>query len=248
MEWILNVARAEEAAETAAQASPFSEWISGVFAKFSEISYLMWIGLAALVVLGIVLIVVSRQKKIWSAEMIAYGALSIALSYVLSYVRLYRMPTGGSVTLASMLPIMLFSVAYGVGPGLLVGLVYGTLQYLQGGWWLNIWQFLFDYPLAFAALGLAGLAKDKSDKWMYVSIPIAALGRAVCAVIAGLMWMAGSGPEDLVIGSMQLSSTLTYSIVYNGVYLVPDTLICLILAFFTGSRIVRVMKKGRRLA
>ena len=244
MEWILNVARAEEAAEAAAQESAFSKWFSGVFAKFAEVSYTMWIGLAALVVLGIILIMITRGKKIWTAEMIAYGALAIALSYVLSYVRLYRMPTGGSVTLASMLPIMLFSVAYGVGPGLLVGLVYGTLQYLQGGWWLNIWQFLFDYPLAFAALGLAGLAKDKDVKWMYASIPIAALGRAVCAIIAGMMWMAGSGPEDLVIGNMQFSSTFTYSAVYNGVYLVPDTAICLVLAFFTGRRIVRVMKKG----
>ena len=51
MEWILNVARAEEAAEAAAQESAFSKWFSGVFAKFAEVSYTMWIGLAALVVL-----------------------------------------------------------------------------------------------------------------------------------------------------------------------------------------------------
>ena len=175
--------------------------------------------------------------------MIASGALAIALSFVLSCIRLYRMPTGGSVTLGSMLPLMLFSVSFGVGPGLLAGLAYGLLQYLQGGWWLNIWQFILDYLLAFAALGLAGIAHNKSDKWMYIGIPVAALGRAVCAILAGLMWVAGSTAEDLVIGSTHFSSPLLYSIVYNGAYLIPDTIICLVLALLVGKQLVRIMKQ-----
>ncbi|MBR1607914.1 MAG: energy-coupled thiamine transporter ThiT [Clostridia bacterium] len=214
-----------------------------MFKKLAEVSLTTWIAIAALAALAVILLAVSRKQQKWTAKMIANGALAIALSFVLSCIRLYRMPTGGSVTLASMLPLMLFAVSYGVGPGLLAGLAYGLLQYLQGGWWLNVWQFILDYLLAFAALGLAGIAHNKSDKWMYIGIPVAALGRAVSAILAGLMWVAGSAPEDMVIGSTQFSSPLLYSIVYNGTYLVPDTLICLVLAFLVGKQLVKVMKR-----
>ena len=214
-----------------------------MFKKLAEVSLTTWIAIAALAALAAILLAVSRKQQKWTAKMIANGALAIALSFVLSCIRLYRMPTGGSVTLASMLPLMLFAVSYGVGPGLLAGLAYGLLQYLQGGWWLNVWQFILDYLLAFAALGLAGIAHNKSDKWMYIGIPVAALGRAVSAILAGLMWVAGSAPEDLGIGSTQFSSPLLYSIVYNGTYLVPDTLICLVLAFLVGKQLVKVMKR-----
>ena len=219
-----------------------SEWFNDAFSKFGKISGVTWIALGVVVALGLVVLAVSMSKKKWTAKMIAFGALAIALSFVLSCVRLYRMPTGGSVTPGSMLPLMLFSVSFGVGPGLVAGLAYGLLQYLQGGWWLNVWQFLLDYLLAFAALGLAGIAHNKKDNWLYISIPVAALGRAVCAILAGLMWVADTPVEELTIGTMQFSSPLLYSIVYNGAYLVPDTLICLLLAFLIAKPLVKIMK------
>ena len=219
-----------------------SEWFNDAFSKFGKVSGVTWIALGVVVALGLVVLAVSLSKKKWTAKMIAFGALAIALSFVLSCVRLYRMPTGGSVTPGSMLPLMLFSVSFGVGPGLVAGLAYGLLQYLQGGWWLNVWQFLLDYLLAFAALGLAGIAHNKKDNWLYISIPVAALGRAVCAILAGLMWVADTPVEELTIGTMQFSSPLLYSIVYNGAYLVPDTLICLLLAFLIAKPLVKIMK------
>ncbi|MBR0219385.1 MAG: energy-coupled thiamine transporter ThiT [Clostridia bacterium] len=219
-----------------------SEWFNDAFSKFGKISGVTWIALGVVVALGLVVLAVSKSKKKWTAKMIAFGALAIALSFVLSCVRLYRMPTGGSVTPGSMLPLMLFSVSFGMGPGLVAGLAYGLLQYLQGGWWLNVWQFLLDYLLAFTALGLAGIAHNKKDNWLYISIPVAALGRAVCAILAGLMWVADTPVEELTVGTMQFSSPLLYSIVYNGAYLVPDTLICLLLALLIAKPLVKIMK------
>jgi thiamine transporter len=219
-----------------------SEWFNDAFSKFGKVSGVTWIALGVVVALGLVVLGVSLTKKKWTAKMIAFGALAIALSFVLSCVRLYRMPTGGSVTPGSMLPLMLFSVSFGVGPGLVAGLAYGLLQYLQGGWWLNVWQFLLDYLLAFAALGLAGIAHNKKDNWLYISIPVAALGRAVSAILAGLMWVADTPVEELTIGTMQFRSPLLYCIVYNGAYLVPDTLICLLLAFLIAKPLVKIMK------
>ncbi len=219
-----------------------SEWLNDLVSKFGKTPGTVWVAVGVIVALGVILLAVGRSAKKWNAKMVAFGALSIALSFVLSCIRLYRMPTGGSVTPGSMLPLMLFSVSFGVGPGLLAGLAYGLLQYLQGGWWLNVWQFLLDYLLAFAALGLAGIAHNKSDKWLFLSIPIAALGRAVCAILAGLMWVADTPVEELVIGSTQFNSPLLYSIVYNGAYLIPDTLICLLLAFLIARPLVKIMK------
>ena len=185
-----------------------SEWFNDLFSKFGKLNDTTWVTLGALAALGLILLAESRSFKKWNAKTIAFGALSIALSFVLSCIRLYRMPTGGSVTPGSMLPLMLFAVSFGMSPGLLAGLAYGALQYLQGGWWLNVWQFLLDYFLAFAALGLAGIAHNKNDKWLYLSIPIAALGRAVCAILAGLMWVADTPVSELVIGSTQFNSPL----------------------------------------
>lgn len=219
-----------------------SEWVNDAFSKFGKVSGVTWIALGVVVALGLVVLAVSTSKKKWTAKMIAFGALAIALSFVLSCVRLYRMPTGGSVTPGSMLPLMLFSVSFGMGPGLVAGLAYGLLQYLQGGWWLNVWQFLLDYLLAFAALGLAGIAYKKKDRWIYISIPVAAVGRALCAILAGLMWVADTPLEELTIGTIQFSSPLLYSIVYNGAYLIPDTLICLLLAFLIAKPLVKIMK------
>ena len=244
-----EAAEAAEAAETveaaASEAAP--SWLQTAVGKVGEITPGTWAALAALVALAVILITVSRKKQQWTAKMVAYGALCIALSFVLSCIRLFRMPTGGSVTLGSMLPLMLFSVAYGVGPGVLAGLVYGVLQVAQGAWFLNVWQFIFDYFLAFAALGLAGIAKDRSDRWLYIGIPVAALGRAVSAIIAGMMWAADTvaGGGALEIGTTVYSSSLLYSTVYNGAYLIPDTLICLLLAALVGKRLIRVMKAGR---
>ena len=118
------------AAEEAVEATP--TWAQELVEKFSEISGSTFVILGALVALAVVLLLACRTSKRWNAKAVAFAALSIALSYVLSCFRLYRMPQGGSVTPGSMLPIMLFSAAYGVGPGVVVGVVYGALQYLPG--------------------------------------------------------------------------------------------------------------------
>ncbi|MBQ9264765.1 MAG: energy-coupled thiamine transporter ThiT [Clostridia bacterium] len=241
-EQVSEAAEAVEETIEAAKADP--TWVQNLVKKFGETPATVWIAVAVVAALAIILLAVSRSSKKWTAKMIAFGALSIALSFVLSCFRLYKMPTGGSVTPGSMLPLMLFSVAFGVAPGMAAGLVYGVLQYLQGGYWLNIWQFLLDYLLAFTAIGLAGIAHSKKDKWLYVAIPVAALGRAVCAILAGLMWAADylSKGWALEIGSTAYSSSLLYSIVYNGVYLVPETIICLILAFLIAKPVLKILK------
>ena len=216
----------EAVAETAAKADP--TWAEEAVEKFAETPGTVWIALGVLVALGAILLAIGKTSKKWTAKTVAFGALAIALSFVLSCIRLYRMPQGGSVTPGSMLPIMLFSAAFGVGPGLLAGLAYGVLQYLQGGWFANVWQFALDYLLAFAALGLTGLAKHLPEKWgLYCAMVIAALCRALSATLAGIMFW---------------DTAPWASLVYNGTYLIPDTLICIVLAILIAKPVMKVLK------
>ncbi len=222
----LYAALAEETGEAAAKAEP--TWTEEAVEKFAETPGTVWIALGVLVVLGVIVLSIGKTSKKWTAKKVAFGALAIALSFVLSCIRLYRMPQGGSVTPGSMLPIMLFSAAFGIGPGLTAGLAYGVLQYLQGGWFANVWQFALDYLLAFAALGLAGLAKHLPEKWgLYCAMVIAALCRALSATLAGIMFW---------------DTAPWASLVYNGTYLIPDTLICIILAVLIAKPVLKVLK------
>lgn len=91
---------------------------------------------------------------------IVYASLSIALSFALSYVRFFEMPSGGSITLASILPLMIYSYMFGIRRGIIAGIIYGFLQFIQAPWLYHPVQFLLDYPIAFSAIGLSGLFKE----------------------------------------------------------------------------------------
>lgn len=89
--------------------------------------------------------------------------MTIALAVVTSYVKIFSLPWGGSVTLCSMLFIVLVANWYGVQTGILVGLTYGILQFIQEPYVLSFFQVCCDYILAFAALGVAGSFAKSSN-------------------------------------------------------------------------------------
>ena len=97
------------------------------------------------------------EKKEFDSKSIAYAAICIAMSFALSYIKLWSMPQGGSLTLASLLPLMLYAYMFGVRKGVMTGAAYGVLQCVQNPWLIHPAQFLLDYPVAFAAIGLAGM-------------------------------------------------------------------------------------------
>ena len=217
------------AEESAAESTSL---VSEVLGRFSDLGATGWITIFTLLVLTAIVIGMSVSRKTWNAKSLAFAALSIALSFILSYIKIFRMPNSGSVTLASMLPLMLFAASYGVGPGLLAGAAYGLLQYLQGGYFVPPIQFLLDYPLAFALIGLAGLYKYMPKAWsqwsIYAAMVLGALGRCISATLAGIFYW---------------ETAPWASLVYNGAYLVPDTLICIALAIFVGKRVIKMMHR-----
>ena len=77
---------------------------------------------------------VEKKGKKLTTRMLVQGALCIALAFVLSYIKLFSMPMGGSITLFSMLPIFVFAWMYGPAAGLLAGFAYSLLQVVQGAY------------------------------------------------------------------------------------------------------------------
>ena len=113
-----------------------------------------------LVAVTVALAVLGGQKEdTYDARALTYGAICVATAYTLSYIKFFSLPQGGSVTFASMLPIILYSYIFGTRKGLVVGVVYGMLQFIQSPQFYQPMQVLLDYPIAFGALGVAGIAR-----------------------------------------------------------------------------------------
>ncbi len=167
----------------------------------------------------------TARKPVIGVRPLVYGALSIALAFALSYVKLFSMPLGGSVTLCSMLPLMLFSYRFGVRPGLLCGLAYGLLQLLQKPEIVHWAQLLCDYPFAFTVLGLAGVWRNaRLPEGVRLPLGIVTGGalRLLFHVLSGAVFFAAYTPEGM--------NPWWYSFLYNGGYLGVDTLLCLLAA------------------
>ena len=91
-----------------------------------------------------------------SVSMAASSGLMLAMAVILTAFPFYRMPNGGSVTLGGMLPLFFISFAYGPEVGMLAGFAYSLMNLVMAPYILHPVQVLFDYPLPFMALGLAG--------------------------------------------------------------------------------------------
>ncbi len=156
------------------------------------------------------------------------GAMLVAAAQVLSYLKLYEFPQGGSVTPA-MFPILLFALRHGVGKGLLAGFAFGTLQLLFDGAYAWGWQsMILDYLLAFTPLGLAGLFRGKA----FGIFPGTILG---CAARFAVHYFSGVTVYRIhmpteIPGFGIFDSAELYSLVYNGCYMLPCTVIALVIA------------------
>lgn len=177
------------------------------------------------------------------------GAVLLALAIVmnwLSKVVFANMPNGGSVSLA-MFPILLYAHRWGVGRGVLVGFAYGTLDMLLDGGYAWGWQsILLDYLLAYSALGLGGLLRGKA--WgIFPGIAVGCLGRFAVHYFSGVTIYKILIPTEIE-GFGIFANAHLYSLVYNGVYMLPNMVIAAVIAgllfvpmkqYFTGSDLKR---------
>lgn len=165
---------------------------------------------------------VTKQKSggKLTVKQLVFCAMAIALGTVLSNIKLFSFPTGGSITLLSMLVICLPGYLFGLGAGLLTGIAYGVLQLLIDPYVLYPMQLVVDYLLAFGALGLSGLfanAKNGLLKGYIAGI----LGRFVFAVISGWIFFGVYAWEGW--------NPFAYSLAYNAIYIFSEAAVTVII-------------------
>ena len=156
------------------------------------------------------------------------GAILVALAFVLSFVKLYQLPNGGSLTPA-MFPILFYALRWGLGRGLTAGFVFGLLQLLFDGAYAWGWQsMVLDYLLAFAPLGLAGIFRGKA--WgIFPGAFIGCLGRFLVHHISGITIYRIIEPTNIP-GIGTFDNPHLYSLAYNGSYMLPNMLLAMLLA------------------
>ena len=160
------------------------------------------------------------KKSRLTAKQLAFCAMSIALGTVLSNLKLFDLPYGGSITLLSMFVVCLPGYFFGLGAGLMTGVAYGVLQLLIDPYVLYPTQFVVDYLLAFGALGLSGIFAN--SKFGLIKGYIAGvLGRYVFSVISGWIFFGAYAWEGW--------APLPYSLAYNGSYIFSEAAITLII-------------------
>lgn len=165
----------------------------------------------------------ASQKKKMSTKQLVFCAAALALAIVTSYIKVFQMPWGGSVTLCSMLFIVLVANWYGVQTGVMVGLAYGILQFLQEPYVLSFFQVCCDYIFAFAALGVAGFFANK-NKGLLKGYIVAILARGAFHALGGyLYWM------DYMPDNFPKSLTAIYPIAYNYSYILAEGIVTVII-------------------
>ena len=182
------------------------------------------------------------EKKGFDAKSISYAGVAVAMSFALSYLRIVKMPQGGSITVASLLPLIIYSYMFGVKKGVFAGMIYGLLQAVQDPYILHPAQFLLDYPAAFACIGLAGaFAKCKKlDSLPQVQIALggvtAGLARFICHYFSGVFAFGSFGGGQ---------NAWLYSLIYQSGYVLPDIAIVIAVGIivFSSKAFVKTARK-----
>lgn len=167
----------------------------------------------------------SNTKNHLSVRSLVEGALMVALAEVLGYIKLWHMPEGGSVSLMA-LPIVFFTLRWGVGHGLLAGFAMGVLDFMLGGGFAIGWQSIVgDYLIALTVLGLAGLGRKKGLGGVIIGSLLGTVGRYFVVTFTGAtLW--GEYMHDLYF--FHFTSTWTYSLIYNLPALISAALVTVI--------------------
>jgi len=172
-----------------------------------------------------------KDKK---TKILVEGAVMVALATVLSFIRVFKLPWGGSITLLSMLPIVLFSIRRGVGAGLMTAFAFSLIQFAQGvmdglfGWGLTpgmlIACIFLDYLGAFTVLGIAGLFRKKGLPGWIGGITLAVGLRFVLHFLSGVVIWHSFGE---LWNGFATDNTYLYSFLYNGCYMLPELIFTL---------------------
>ena len=168
-----------------------------------------------------------ERKTQFSTRMLVEGAMMIAIATVLSFIKM-KTPlwvNGGSVTAGSMIPILIFSYRWGGDKGLLVGAVYGLLQFFIEPYAAHPLSIVLDYPLAFGLVGLMGYfahaSSNPSTKAIVTGVTVSLFGRFMAHFLSGFIFFASYAPEG--------THPVIYSLIYNASYMIQEIVISIVI-------------------
>lgn len=205
----------------------------------TPLGYVLFIALL-IIILGFTSVSFSKEKKRqFSTKQLVFSSMAVALAFLTSNIKIIDMPSGGSVTLLSMLFICLVGYFYGPRIGLTSAFAYGILQMIVNPYIVSLPQMFMDYLFAFTALGLSGLTY-KLQNGLIVGYVIGVVGRMIFSVLSGVLFFADYAPENM--------NVLLFSFTYNGIYLgaeaVLTVLIIIIPAVSKALSRVKALSKG----
>jgi len=208
--------------------------------------------LAVLLAIAVVIIEKTKGEKLRRNETlsIAFAGVTVAMSFALSYVRFFRMPYAGSITLARFVPLAIYSYIFGVKRGLAAGLVWGTLRLFVDPFIVHPVQFILEYPISFMTVGLAGFSRylkvprflpsrfKRRISWnnrlhpsiaLVIGLLLVVTVRYAIHVTSGVIWISAftQGGPNAHIANESTNAILGFSLMMNSVQIL-DALIGMI--------------------
>ncbi len=222
------------------------EYWEGILIPWWQILLLIAAIIAVIAAVVIIVSVVQKKRGIQreiSTKDITYGAICIAASFALSYIKIFKLPYGGSITLASVLPMLIYCYYFGFRKSLIVSTVYMFLQLIQEPYIVSPWSALLDYFVPYLSLSFAGLFGFNHKKYderissgkhplschigFFIGTAIYFIVRYFSHTLAGVLFWAQDIDFLIWSGDLVGAAAWGYSATYNIIFLLPDTLIAL---------------------
>jgi thiamine transporter len=172
---------------------------------------------------------VKETKLKFSTKIIAETVMFVAVATVLSYIKIFSLPQGGSITAASMVPILWLALRRGPKVGLFAATLYGVVQFALGPYIFHPAQVLLDYPVAFGLLGVAGFFQKRP----FIGVCLGMFGRFFAHFLSGIIFFAIYAPAGM--------HPAVYSVVYNGGYMLVELVISIyVIYLLRASKVLNI--------
>ena len=213
--------------------------------QYKPLNWSMYLFTAIIVAVIVVGALLGSKSSEYDSRALTYGAVCVALSFALSYIKFFSLPQGGSVTFASLLPLCLYSYMFGTRRGVIAGVVYGLLQFIQSPQFYEPMQVLIDYPIAFGAIGLAGIARN--FKFLKGNVFAEFAVGAAIAIVLRYFSHVISGYFVFSSWAMEGYTALSWTFVYN-LYTIADLAIVLAvgLVALTSKTVRRIIRNAQQ--
>lgn len=221
--------------------------LAAVSEKTTEI--VTWVSIGCIAALAITLTLLCIFVKKYSTHEIAYAGICLALSFALSFIKVSPVHLGGSITLASFVPLLIYAYKFGPVKGTLAGIMLGLFNFISGPYILTPLTFFLDYVLAFAGIGLMGFAPKLGKLSVTAKVCIGTVlvyvARFIFHLLSGFIYFA----ENAIWVDLPTTNMFVYSFIYQLVYLPADCAICVVVLFAVArtkalDRLLAMMDRG----